>query len=358
MFTRPITLVRIAFVLLSLYGSTGVGCCAAEQTPPTDDRSATATKWVQGRHDDYRPCWGIAGGLLFGIHPGDTKGDGEPRGLIRIYSPVLAGGKYDLINFIAVEPIVKGRRGFSEMERSRLDGVPGKRTWTAADSGKPRDSVKIEPGRITSLPGGVEQLELTLRFEKFDNGAHLYLVITQRSDTPDEIELTVHTEPDSKPPEYAVLSATMGNKARTRLVWLADGSKSTQQLYPNFSGDGFTGTTVFDLPQIHRTAAGDALVAITTDEANPAAAKIDNMNGWYYGGAKVTQYWRKPKATFGNDLQAAVNARYLYWGMQSPIPGGPAFENFELREPFRDGQPIRFGVTRKTPAELGLPAGK
>jgi hypothetical protein len=43
--------------------------------------------------------------------------------------------------------------------------------------------------------------------------------------------------------------------------------------------------------------------------------------------------------------------------MQRPIPGGAAFENFEMREPFHEGQQIRFGVTRKTPAELGLPAG-
>jgi hypothetical protein len=356
MLTRPVVLVQIAFVLLTLKGVVGIEPCTAQQPSSSDRRPAAATKWVQGQRDGYRPCWGIAGGLLFGIHPGDAKGDGEPRGLIRIYAPVLPGGKYDLINFIAVEPVVGGRRGFSEMERSRLDGVPGKRIWTAADSAVPRDSVKIEPGRIRSLPGGVEQLELTLRVEKFDNGAHLYLVVTQRSDAPDEIELTVHAEPGSKPPEYAVLSATMGNKARARLLWLADGPKSTEQLYPNFSGDGFAATTVFGLPQIHRTASGDALVAITTNEANPAAAKIADMDGWYYAGAKVTQYWRKPKASFGTDLQAAVNARYLYWGMQRPIPGGAAFENFELREPFRDGQPIRFGVTRKTPAELGLPA--
>ena len=153
----------------------------------------------------------------------------------------------------------------------------------------------MEPGKITRLPGGVEQLELTLRVEKFDNGAHVYLVVTQRSDCPDEIELTSTRKPDSKTPEYVMLSATMGNKARARLLWLADGPRSTRQLYPDFSGDGFAGTTVFELRQLHRTADGDALVAITTDEANPAKAKVADMDGWYYGGQKVTQYWRKSK---------------------------------------------------------------
>jgi hypothetical protein len=346
----------IALVLLLLGSGSCVEFCAAQQPSPEGRQPAASTKWVQGEFDGIRPCWGVAKGLLFGIHPGDKKGDGEPRGLIRIYSPVLPGGKYDLINFIAIEPIVGGRRGFSEMEHSRLDRVPGKRIWTAANSGTPSDSVKMEPGKITRLSDGVEQLELTLRVERFDNGTHVYLVVRQRSDLPDEIELTVRAEPDSKPLEYVMLSATMGNKARTRLLWLAGGPKSTRQLYPNFSGDGFASTTVFDREQLQRMSNGDVLVAITTDEAKPAAVRVADMDGWYYGGAKVTQYWRKPKGDFGSDLQAAVNARYLYWGMQLPIPGGAAFENFEMREPFRDGQRIRFGVTRKTPAELGLPA--
>jgi hypothetical protein len=344
--------VGIAMLLLASAGGLGVGVCTAEQPPPEAPRAVGSPKWVRGEHDGMRPCWGIAKGLLFGIHAGDKKGDGEPRGLIRIYSPVLPRGKYDLINFIAVEPIVDGRRGFSEMERSSLDREQGKRMWTAADSGAPADAVKMEPGKITRLASGAEQLELTLRVEKFDNGAHVYLVVTQRSDAPDEIELTVHAEADSKKLEYVMLSATMGNKARARMLWLADRPRTTQELYPDFSGDGFTGTTVFESRQIHRMANGDALVAITPDEAYPSRVKVRGMDGWYYGGRKVTQYWRKSKGTYGSDLQAAVNARAYYWGLKLPIPGGAAFENFEIREPFHDGQRMRFGVTPKTPIEL------
>ncbi len=348
----------ISLLLLPSTSNPLIETCRAQQPTTQRTQRPASTKWIQGGSDRARPCWGIAGGLLFGIHSGVGKGDGEPRGLIRIYSPVLPGGKYDLINFIAIEPIVAGRRGFSEMELSRLDHVQGKRIWTAADSGTPVERVKMEPGTITRLASGVELLELALRVERFDNGAHVYLVIAQRSDSPDEIELTIHAEPDSKTLQYFELSATMGNKARTRLLWLADGPKSTQQLYPGFSGDGFAGDAVFGFRQLHRTADGDALVAITTDEMNPAGVKVAGMDGWYYGGRKVTQYWRKSKGTFGRDLQAVVNARYFYWQMQLPIPGGPAFENFEIREAFRDGQRMRFGVTRKTPAELGLPAGR
>ena len=208
----------IVLLLLSWVSGLGVGFCTAQQPSPDRLHPVPSTIWVQGEHDGIRPRWGIAGGLMFGIHPGDKKGDGEPRGLIRIFSPVLPGEKYDLINFIAVEPIVEGRRGFSEMEQSRLDRAAGKRMWTAASPNSPGNPAKMEPGKITRLPSGVEQLELTLRVEKFDNGTHVYLVVTQRSDAPDEIELTLHTEPDGKTPEYVMLSATMGNKARALAV--------------------------------------------------------------------------------------------------------------------------------------------
>jgi hypothetical protein len=344
----------IALLLLSWDSILGVSFCRAQQASPDPKPTAPSTKWIQNAPDSVRPRWGIEEGLTFGIHPGSGKTDGEPRGLIRIYSPVLPGGKYNLINFIAIEPIVAGRRGFSEMEMSGLERLPGKRMWMETDSEEPGDAAKIEPGKMTRLASGAEQLELTLRCEKFDNGAHVYLVIAQRSDAPDEIELAVHAEPDSKKLEFVVLSATMGNMARTRLLWLADGPMSTERLYPGFSDKGFAETEVFGFRQLHRTVDGDLLAAITTDEADPAGTKVAGMGAWYYGGKRVTQYWRKPKGTYGNDLEAAVNARYFYWGMQLPIPGGAAFENFEMREPFREGQRFCFGVTQKTPAELGF----
>ena len=55
-----------------------------------------------------------------------------------------------------------------------------------------------------------------------------------------------------------------------------------------------------------------------------------------------------------DDLHVAVNGRYTYWLSRQPIPGGVAFENFELREGFYDGQKFIFGITRKTPKELGF----
>lgn len=73
---------------------------------------------------------------------------------------------------------------------------------------------------------------------------------------------------------------------------------------------------------------------------------------WHYGSFKVTQYWKKPRGTARDDLHVVVNARYTYWQTRHPVPGGVAFENFELREHFYEGQVFVFGITRKTPAQL------
>ena len=204
------------------------------------DREATTNPpsspdWLRGKFDLLRPAWGLRGGLVYSIHPGGVESTSRqairsgvpshgtaaitplsitneqaPRGLIRLYFPVLDGGRYDLVNFIAVEPVVAARRGFSELELSRLDGVPGKRIWSPGDV-QPR--TPVEPGKLRRPMPGVEMLEVVLRVERFDNGAHIYLVVTQRSDAPDEIQLTIHREPDSAPLQYCVLTATMGNKA-------------------------------------------------------------------------------------------------------------------------------------------------
>jgi hypothetical protein len=98
------------------------------------------------------------------------------------------------------------------------------------------------------------------------------------------------------------------------------------------------------------------LVAITSNEAEPSKVfPFPNSRLWHYGGCPVTQYWKKPGGDLrGNLLQAVVNARYTYWMSSQPIPGGIAFENFELWEPFHDRQQFIFGLTRKAPPELGF----
>jgi hypothetical protein len=313
---------------------------------------AGAADWIRPGVNTNLPIWGFRGGLLWAVAPAGFRGQ-EPRGLIRLGYPVLPESKYDLINFIAIEPVVQGRRGFSELEQSQGDGRQGKRIWTENKNGAvvPNGA----PGLLRKRPDGSEELEVPLKVEKFENGAHVRLVAMQRSDRPDEIRLSVYPEPDSAPLEYCILTATMGNMVRTRRLWLKDEVVSSLRIYGAYKGTGFAPHREYPLARLHRTAAGDVLVAVTNDEVDPASVyPFPHSQLWHYAGCKVTQYWAKDAGAFRGDLHVVVNGRYTYWQSSRPIPGGVAFENFEMRERFFDGQTSTFGITRRTPAELGL----
>ncbi len=313
---------------------------------------ATATDWIRAGLSTNQPVWGIRGGLVWALPPAGFRG-GEPRGLLRLGYPVLPAGRHDLINFIAVEPIVRGQRGFSELERSQLDKLGGKRLWAENSGGVV--TTNLVPGQLRKGPGGQEELAVDVQVERFENGAHVRLRVVQRSDQPDELEIRVFREKDSAPLEFCILTATMGNMARTRQLWLADEVVSSRQVYRDYSGTGFAPHREYPLARLHRTAQGGVLVAITNDEEEPAKVyPFPPSELWHYAGSKVTQYWAREPGAFHEDLRAVVNGRYTYWRSTRPIPGGIAFENFELRERFYDGQRSIFGITAHTPEELGF----
>jgi len=281
-----------------------------------------------------------------GVHGPEAR----PRGAISICLTGCTG--------TAAVGSASGSRG-RRPEHSRLDQAPGKRLRAVGELSETNAPADLTPGRFWHAAGGVEQLHVTLRLERFENGAHVYLVCSQRSDSPDEITLTVHAEPDCAPMDCCILTATMGNMARARQLWLKEGMITSRMLYPDYQDIHFANHTSFPLRRLFTTPRGDVLVAITTDEADPAGGRpFRGTDSWYYGGAKATQFWRKPKGSFGDDLCAVVNARYTYWQSRRPIPGGIAFENFELGERFRDGQQSVFGITRQTPQELGFPTAR
>jgi hypothetical protein len=43
-------------------------------------------------------------------------------------------------------------------------------------------------------------------------------------------------------------------------------------------------------------------------------------------------------------LRVLVNGRAAYWASESPIPGGVAYENFEIIEPFAEGREAVFWI--------------
>ena len=77
---------------------------------------------------------------------------------------------------------------------------------------------------------------------------------------------------------------------------------------------------------------GQAIVAATPDETDPARARYspDVAAHWHYEGAVATQYWQ---ARARHGLVVRVNGRQTYWASRTPIPGGVAYENFELEAP-------------------------
>lgn len=294
-------------------------------------------RWLRPSGDaDAEPRWGHADGIQIGIPP--LPG---PRGLLRVFTPYLDHPRERLVNFIAVEPIPEGstERGYSELEPSTLDpGLRGKRFWSTDDP----DSAAPARGTIETADG-VETLTVWIGVERFDNGADVRVRVRFFADRPHEVELAGFMNDASVPLANLVLSATMGNWSRLRRLHLAGRVVSPAELWPDFGGTGFTPHARFPLRDLSRDGAA-AVVSATGDEVDPWSVEHspDTAPHWRFLGRRAVQTWRVDDPH--PDLVASVNARWAYWASSSPIPGGPAFENVEIVEPFRQGAVARFSV--------------
>ncbi len=309
--------------------------------------------WVRPATETSLPIWGFRHGIRLGIWPGGFEGgDGGPRGLLRIGYPILENGrKHGLINFIAIEPVVHGQRGFSELEMSRADGQHGKMIYSSQTD----DPRRVSPGEIVT-EDGEEVLRVILRVEPFANGARPLVVVQFRAKRPNEVWLQARAMEGSAPMEYCILTATMGNYERLRCLWLKDGPVTPQMLWPGFWDAGFTRDAFISSEQIPQDHHGDLVLAATCNEKDPGAVPPDIRAPWwaYRGSFPVTQYWRMERGRWRSSVRGRVNARRVYWGGRVPIPGGPAFENMELVQEFTSDPVFCFGVTRQEPQELGL----
>ncbi len=270
-----------------------------------------------------------------------------PRGLLRIYAPYLGHADVRVINFLAVEPIPAGsvRRGYSELEQSFLDGEEGKRFWSTDSPDDPTPRVPQYPARgVVSSEGAVETLTVYVFVEPFFNGARVYLRLHFRSDRPHEVGIATFSQPGSVALRSCIVTATMGNFARLRILHLRDLTVTATELWPQFTGNGFTPHACFSLDRLMRTPDGAVLFAATPDEDDPAECDYapGTFVGWRYYGNVATQYWRCEDPPAG--LTGCVNGRVTYWASDAPIPGGIAFENLELVQPFQEGAELWFGV--------------
>lgn len=304
-----------------------------------------------------QPMWGFADGIRIGIAP-----LGGPRGLIRIYTPYLGHDDMVVTNFIALEPIPRGsdRRGLSELEWSGLDNMPGKRFVSGNTPEAPAvyDEYHLARG-IVSVEDGVERLTVYIFCEKFDNGADVYVRVRFTAGKPYEFEISGYSTGSSVDLDRFVLTATMGNKGRLRLLHLAENAQmSSSAIWPDYRDIHFTPHHFVPLTEMITDANGGAWFVASNDEADPSAAEYvpGTHEHWKYKGMKATQYWYCSAPS--PELKGGVNGRYTYWASESPIPGGISFENFEIMEPFVEGQTYTFGITPLTPEELILSIGK
>jgi hypothetical protein len=66
----------------------------------------------------------------------------------------------------------------------------------------------------------------------------------------------------------------------------------------------------------------------------------------------LTQYWRIEAHEIQPDLRVRVNGRRVYWASHDPVPGGIAYENFDVRQRYVAGQTFIFGMSPKTPSQF------
>lgn len=321
--------------------------------PARGQRVEARSRWVRpGGEPGTEPVWGHREGLRIGLAP--LPG---PRGLLRIYAPYLGQARYRVVNFISFEPVVRGRRGQSELERS-AGGKPGLSFWSA-------DTREEAPGRGEASPpargvvegrGGRETLRVVIASEPFRNGARPVVEALFRASRPYEVALRTFSAPGGAAMDSCVLSATMGNYGRLRRLWLKGEVADAGRVWPAFEPDrlGFAPWRSWPRERLLKRA-GERIVAATSDEADPASAAYAESipPHWRYSGRPATHYWATADVP---GLVARVNGRSVYWGDHGPIPGGVAYENFELEAPFREGQELRFGVTPARPSALGFQA--
>jgi hypothetical protein len=313
--------------------------------------AADDDNWIRPTSASDPLVWGRRDGIVFGLpSPGGMSG---PRGLIRVGIPGH-DGKPELINFIAIEPVIKGvgsrqsRMAFSELEMSEMDpGQRGKRLWVPSQP----DAVALTT--YPAKPAPVQRLSVRIEVEPFTaNGTHVFVIASISSDRPRELALTVHHHDDSAPIEELTLTATMGNYERLRQLWLRDRIIDSRELYAGYSGDAFTDKENYPHADMLMSGDGDAIVLATSNEDNPAAVAVAAKPWWTYTSIKLTQYWRVPAWHIQPDLRVKVNGRRVYWQSTDPLPGGPAFENFEVRQRYVPDQVFIFGLTPTPPREF------
>lgn len=287
-----------------------------------------------------------------------------PRGLIRVGIYQSGEKRPQLVNFIAIEPVMAGpgsrfdRMAFSELKLSKMDaGQRGKRL-TVRQTSDAKDTYRGELKELSLRRSGtIEQLCVPIDVERFlANNAHVSVKACMFSNHSEKLQLCVEGYPDSPPIEELTLTAIMGNFEKLRVLWLKDRLIKSLELYVDYGGDNFVERETYPVDEMLRLEGGQVIVLATSDDAHPSEIfSTTAAQHWRYPLPRLIQYWKVNTSDIEPDLRVRVNGRRVYWASHDPIPEGAAFENFEVRQRCKAGQTFVFGLTPKEPWQFQPP---
>ncbi|QNL50567.1 hypothetical protein H8S90_02875 [Olivibacter sp. SDN3] len=332
-----------------------------------------SNQWIRPESAEDAALWGIRNGIVFalwpyGIETEKSRYGGGPRGLVRM--GFERDGKKYLLNFLAIEPIVKGKIEFSEISPSMVDGKWGKLMWASDEEASTSFSPMANSRGVISRPDpknpAIEELSVYVFLEKFISGAHPYLRLSIRNDRPEEICVEVFNREDSELMDFCNITATMGNYSRLRQIHLKNKIIDARKLYTDYKGIDFVEKESYAADALIQSKGGDYFAFATTNESLeelmdwPTDSLAERRRSWRYRpSVKLTQYWRKENPNPKNNLHLRVNGRYRYWSggsrdesLYMEIPGGASFENFELQEKYHQGQKLYYGISKDMPAQI------
>lgn len=122
----------------------------------------------------------------------------------------------------------------------------------------------------------MQALQFYIYVERYENGARPMLEVTFRQDRPQEIGFRVFSAPGSAKMGSCILTATMGNYARLRHLWLKDKVVEAKPLFGKYKPNhlGFAPYERFDLESLI-TKEDDVIVPAMSNEDKPANVMVD-----------------------------------------------------------------------------------
>lgn len=297
-----------------------------------------------GRHE-----WGFREGIRISLSRHAFPRSKLTRGVIGIVHTGTRLSQRLPLNELSIKTRVKGseQHANSTTEPSG-DGKKGLELTSS-------DSLTVGEKRWQGAKGVISDDGQTqtvyLHPEPFSNGAQPIIEVRFDARHPNRVGFRVHAQDGDAELDECVLSAMTCSFAQLRRVELLDDKvKTVTELLPQWPGEanasGSSVSSWITLPGFHFPFAEDdslRRVRLTTDVDDYAKLKYaaNVGRGWQYQALPAQQSWLfSPR----EEVTVALRARTDYRNGNGPIPGGPAWEDCELRTPLDGKQWIWFEV--------------